>query len=279
MTEHTEKTESEGWQAHLNLRYATKGGRTILAENRHRGPLTVQRPLYPESEVCHTYLLHPPGGVVGGDSLYLDVEVEENSAALITTPGATKFYRCENKTAIQKQYLKIKGGSLEWFPQDTIIYPGSRARVITEVHLDSSARFIGWEATSLGLPSQQKWFTSGTFTSSFRLFRDKTPLFLDILRIEKKEDLHNQAGLRGFPVSGTFLATGVEREILPELRELLPVPDHVRLCNVTLMRDILVGRYLGSSTFEARSLFETLWNRLRPELMNRPPCPPRIWAT
>lgn len=273
------QNQQNGWRAHLHLRFKEKNGKTILSENRHFGPLTVQRPLYPEQDVCHTCLLHPPGGVVGGDSLNLDVFVEKNATALITTPGATKFYRSGGALAEQIQKLYINGGCLEWFPQDNIIFPGAKAKITTEIRLQGSGQFLGWEVTSLGLPSSGGTFSTGTLFSSINIFRNDRPIFLDSLRIAKESALHCSSGLRGFSVAATFLATDVNSEFLTELRAILPQPDKARIAGITLMDRLLVGRYLGNSTFEARQIFEKLWNRLRPALINRTSCPPRIWAT
>lgn len=274
-----EKQEQDGWQAHLLLRFAAKNNKTILREKQHQGPLTVQRPLYPENDVCHTYLLHPPGGVVGGDRLHLDIFVEKNGAALITTPGATKFYRSEGAIASQIQKLHVNSGCLEWFPQDNILFPGANAKITTEITLKGDSRFIGWEVLSLGLPATNTAFSPGSLFSSLKLFHEDKPLFLDSLRVTSATDLYSSSCLRGFSVAATFLATNVESDLLADLRELLPKPDETRIVAVTLMDRLLVGRYLGNSTFEARGIFEQLWSRLRPALINRSPCPPRIWAT
>lgn len=278
MNMHLQQDETAGWQAQLSLRFSDRHGRTILAENRHQGPLTVQRPLYPESQVCHTYILHPPGGVVGGDQLQLELGVEPGAAALITTPGATKFYRSGGRLALQEQQLQVHGGSLEWFPQDTIIHPGAKSVLSTTIELGQEARFMGWEVLCLGLPARQQPFDTGWIDSSLAIYRQGCPLLLDRLRISGPDELNSPVGMRGFPVSGTFIATNADKSMGEALRRLLPQnPDH--LTGLTLMGELLVVRYLGRSTFEARDVFTRLWSRLRPTLLNRQPCPPRIWAT
>jgi len=267
-----------GWEANLRLGYVRTAERTVLSDNQHCGPLRVQRPLYPEGGVCHTYILHPPGGVVGGDSLGLKLNVGEQAHALVTTPGATKFYRSGGRKACQRQQLEVENGILEWFPQDNIIFSGAQAEIGTEVELHGGARFIGWEIVSLGLPTKKERFLTGRLQSNFSLYRDGRPLFIDRLRLAGKSDLDGPAGLRGFPVTATFLATGVSREMVDELRLLLPGPEKC-LLGCTLMGELLVARYLGESTFEARELFQQLWGGLRPQLIGRTACPPRIWST
>jgi len=276
----TAPTDTNGWLARLDLTYEQRQGRTILAENSHCGPLRVQLPLYPEGdEVCQTCILHPPGGVVGGDELHIEVKTGPGAHALLTTPGATKFYRSAGREARQLQTLRVNGGVLEWFPQDNIVFPGADARIATDIYLDNKATFSGWEVLCLGLPTRGDCFTGGRLYSSIRLFRENRAIFVDRLRINREPDLKSPAGLRGYPVVATFLATGVEKELLEELRQLLPDRDPNFLAGLTLQHGLLVGRYLGQSTFHARTLMQKIWAHLRPAVIGRQACPPRIWST
>ena len=82
-----------GWQGSLALRYRSEDGRTRV-HDRHDGPLRVLKSLHPEGDrVCHSVLVHPPGGIVGGDTLAIELALEAGAHALVTTPGATRFYR------------------------------------------------------------------------------------------------------------------------------------------------------------------------------------------
>ncbi len=270
---------TDGWTARLELEYAARQERTALVRNRHHGPLVVQRPLYPENEVCHTCILHPPGGVVGGDRLEIDVLAGEGTSALLTTPGATKFYRSGGRTAVQDQHLSVdENAMLEWFPQDTIFFPGAEAILNTRIDLAPTARFMGWEILCLGLPVQQKRFSTGSLQTRLTLYRDSRPLLLERLRVAGEKDLERSTGLRGFPVTATFIATGGKEDMLPLLRELTP-PEEEALYGVTLVDRVLVARYLGHSTFAAHELFTRIWAVLRPKIAGRRACAPRIWAT
>src|SRR5688572_22366253 len=116
--------QAPGWQAELRLKFAVEAplSTTRLVERQHRGPLVIQRPFHPEGDPCHAYIVHPPGGVVGGDALRVDIEVSAGAHALITTPAATKFYRCDGRTSSQIQELRAAGATLEWLPQENIFY-------------------------------------------------------------------------------------------------------------------------------------------------------------
>ena len=88
------------WRGSLALDYRARDGRTIV-HDRHDGPLRVLRALHPEGGVCHSVLVHPPGGIVGGDALAIAITLASGAHALITTPGATRFYRSAGATATQ----------------------------------------------------------------------------------------------------------------------------------------------------------------------------------
>src|SRR5690606_4366820 len=159
-----------GWHAALALAFRHAGNRTVLAARRHEGPFCVQRPFYPGDGVCHTYLLHPPGGLAGGDRLVLDARVTQDAAALLTTPAATKLYRSDGEPSVVAQTLRAeRGASLEWLPLETMLCGGSRAQIETRVELERGARFIGWELTSLGRPLSQDTYATGALVQCTRI--------------------------------------------------------------------------------------------------------------
>ena len=173
------------WCAELQLGFKRDHARTVLAHRKHVGPLVVQRPFYPEGDVCHVYLVHPPGGIVGGDRLHLNVTVGANAHALITTPAATKFYRAApGKHALLRQELQVTGGTLEWLPQETILFREADASMATVARIDSRSRFFGWELTCYGRPASSELFNAGRARQHFELWIDDRPTLLDHLRID-----------------------------------------------------------------------------------------------
>lgn len=272
-------TSTRGWFASLELEFELRDSRTKLARNRHIGPLRVQRLLYPEKPVCHAYILHPPGGVVGGDRLNTRATVKTGAAALATTPGATKFYRSGGRKALQENIFHVEnGGNLEWFPQETIFYPGAEVRTTTRINLEKEAGFIGWDVLCIGLPACSQKFATGFLDASVEINREGRPLFTDRLRIMEPADLDRPAGMRGGSVCATFTAVGAEPEMLEPLRRKLELKPG-SLAGITLIEDLLVARYVGDSSSEAKKLFENLWTWLRPKLCGREACPPGIWST
>lgn len=268
-----------GWLAHLNLTISRKHDKSVISKSRQQGPLTVQSSLYPEGSLCHIYLLHPPAGIVGGDRLCLEVVVQEEGQTLITTPGATKFYRSNGKPALQQQYLKVASGcSLEWLPQETIYYPNTHARMETVVELEPGARFIGSEIHCLGLPARGESMEEGRASIRLQIRRNKKPLFLEGMMVTPEKRERDRAFLNNSPVFGSFYATGADRELLNTLREQLPELDN-GLWGVTLIEDLLIVRYVGEKTWQAQELFTAAWKVIRPAVLKMSAQLPRIWNT
>ena len=264
-----------GWEASLELGFEPRGARTVLKHRRQRGPLAVQRTFHPEGDICHLYLLHPPGGVAGGDRLCIDITLSPGSSALVTTPGATKFYNSIGPAAHQLQRFSVDAGCLEWLPQENIFFPDAAVELKTEIDLYGEASYIGWEFHCLGRPVIGERFDEGHVLFSTRLSRDGKPLLLERLDVDGSS-LSGKATLREQPVVATLVATGAGREVIDRVRE---VTSETAGTGVTLLGDVLVCRYLGDSTEQARKLFVSVWQAIRPMLIGKVAVQPRIWAT
>lgn len=268
------------WLARLQLHLAGREDKTVLSRREHLGPLVVQKPFYPEGEVCHVYLLHPPGGIVGGDELNLSVVVDNNGHALLTTPAAGKFYRSDGRTSLLTQQFEIDDSSvLEWLPQETILFSGCNARMSTRIDLGRAASFIGWEIMCLGRPASGEIFNHGNVRQYFEIWRDKVPLVIDRTKFcGGSELLDAKWGMQGFAATATLLATGANEELLKYVRENISVQQKLRL-STTLIEDVLIVRALADQAEIIRNQFIQIWQLIRPKLLVRQACKPRIWAT
>lgn len=247
----------------------------MLARAQHRGPLRVQRPFYPEGDaVAHIYVLHPPGGVVGGDRLALSIEVEPDAAAVITTPAAAKLYRSNRRLARVEVRARVAAGAcLEYVPQETIAFAGCHARTSVRVELEPGARFFGWEVIALGRPAAGEAFATGELTGRLELWRAGRPVAVERTHVEGGGELLSAPwGLRGHSVVGTMMCAGVTVDVASALTS-------GRASVSRLEPDVVVARYLGDDPFEARHCFEALRSAIRPSLLGLPAIEPRIWAT
>lgn len=270
-----------GWRAHLGLSFARQGERTVLARREHSGPLTVQRPFRPEGPAgaCHIYLLHPPGGVVGGDVLDVAIHAGPDSRVLITTPAANKLYRSAGPCAQLTQTLRLDpGAQLEWLPQPTIAFAGVHARVTTRVDLALGGQFIGWEILCLGRPDSGERY-AGRLGMALELWQDGAPLWLERARYDGTALLDAPFGLRGHCVSGTLLATPVTaEEVLGAVRAAMEAHPGV-LAGASTVDGVLALRVLGSQAEIVQRALTDAWAALRPAVLGRPALAPRIWAT
>lgn len=267
-----------GWRAGLTLGFERRLGETVLTTRRHQGPLVVQKPFYPEArDTCHVYIVHPPGGVAGGDQLEVDLRLAPGARALVTTPGAAKMYRSAGPTARLAQRFRLEAGAvLEWMPQETIVHSGAQAVMETEVELEEGAHFAGWEIVCLGLPASGKLFATGWFRQGMRVAVGGEPVFLDRCRFEGGGAMLDAPwGLGGNTVCGLFLATlGPDAEGMKT-----PAPGAQGRSCFGKADGLLVGRYIGPDPWEAKKAFIGAWARWRKSVLKTPPCPPRIWNT
>lgn len=270
---------SQGWRANLELRYARQGARTILASRRHSGPLLVQKALYPEPEVCHSVILHPPAGVAGGDVLQLDVDLAADTAVLLTTPGATKWYRARADSAEQSLRFRVGAhASLEWLPNENILFDGSIAKMDTEIRLAQDAMFCGWEVYCLGRLASGESFIRGAMRNSASVFYDERLVWHDRGNfIAGDRLLDSPIGLAGKRVFGTFIAVAAALPVnFLEATRAIPAPPGSA---ITQLPRVWLARYLGDSTEAARDYFRALWRIVRPSLLARDAVSPRIWST
>jgi urease accessory protein len=283
---HAEATPAKpaSWRGALTLRFEARNGRTVLAARQHEGPFCIQRPFFPGDGACHAYLLHPPGGLAGGDELALDAISASHARVLLTTPAATKFYRSDGAPSRQRQRLRIaSGAALEWLPQESILFGGSRAIIDTAIELERGARFVGWEQISLGRPLSGDHYATGTLEQRTHVSLDGAPLLIDTLRLRAGDrQLRAEWGLAGFGVCGALHVFPADARLLVPIREHLgavtPSRSELRAA-ATLLGELLVVRVLARSPERTRTLLEQLWALIRDPVLGHEPVAPRIWRT
>ena len=266
------------WNASLDLRYEAAAGRTVVAR-RHAGPLQVQKALYPEGDaVCHTIVVHPPGGIAGGDTLAIRARCEPPAHALLTTPGATRWYKADGLRATQSIGLDV-AGHLEWLPQEAIVFNHAQVCSTIEIALYGAASTIGWDVVALGRTAAGESFAQGEFAQTIRLKADDELLWSERTRIVGADPLlESPVGLAGNPVFGCLWAYGPlwSDTDLESLRDELPP----RAAVTRLAPRLLLARALGSSTGGVRDALQTLWRKARPRVFaGREAIAPRIWST
>ena len=272
-----------GWHGSLDLGFARGACMTRIVRRRHRGPLYVQQPFYPEGAPCHVCVLHPPGGMVAGDTLALALDVGPHAHALITTPAASKYYRSAGAQARVSQDFKVADGAvLEWLPQEAIVFETARVVSRYRVELADTAVFIGWDLVCLGRRAQGERFESGHFVQTWSIRRSQRLLWRERTEYLGGDVALSAAfGLKGYGVVATLVATVDRAPIaaaVPKLQELCRTRQGMQAA-VTVLDGVLVCRGLGDHTEVLRNFLIEAWHILRPVTVGRPACVPRIWQT
>ena len=268
------------WRASLSLGFADDGGTTRLVERRHSGPLRVQKPLYPEGgAVCHAIIVHPPGGVVGGDQLELSATVGEGARAFLTTPGAAKWYKANGKISRQRVRLHAAAGaSLEWLPQETIFFDDAHVELEQDITLAAGASYIGCDILCMGRSASGERFRSGRVVQRTRIRQGARLLWWEQGALTP-HGMASPLGMDGRTVCATLLVAGapLPAAVLAQLRSDAAAAGAG--FGATQMKGLLVVRHLGDDSEAAREIMLAAWRTVRPHLLGRAPFDPRSWRT
>lgn len=273
------------WHARLDLQYSAREGRTV-AHHLHTGPLRILQSLYPEGpQVCHNVLVHPPGGLVGGDTLELDVTAAAGSHGVITTPGATRFYRSEGELALQSTHLRLEADSrLEWLPQEALYYSGCRAENRLNMDLAPGAELLGWDVTALGLPNADQPFVQGSLHQHIEV--PGAWLERATIAAEDKRLLDSPVGMDGhrcmatlFLVSGSAADRARRERALDSARASIATHSLTATAGATSPHPrVIVVRVLSPVVEPAMELLRSIREVWRSEMWSVSASNPRIWS-
>lgn len=271
------------WHAQLDLDYRVEQQRSV-ARHCHTGPLRVLQSLYPEGDaICHNVLVHPPGGLVGGDTLDISVTASGNAHGLITTPGATRFYRSAGELAVQRTHITLADcARLEWLPLEAICYNHCLAANHLTVNLAPKAEFMGWDVTALGLPSASRPFEQGSFLQHIEVTLERGRIEATDARL-----MNSPPGLAGqrcmaslFFVAGTALDRNRRETGLELARDLIAAHPLCHTSGTTCPNpNVMVVRTLSPLVEPAVNLLRQVWLAWRTHFWQFNGTMPRIWAT
>ena len=183
---------------------------------RHVGPLRVQKALYPEGAgVCQAIVVHPPGGIVGGDSLAIEVDAgaARARAAHDARRGEVVPVRGTGRALRRPRCASRRGALVEWLPQETMLFDGARAAIRLRVELARGRALhrLGRDAAS-GAPRRASASRPGACAR-----RSSSSATARLLWCERavldggSRALQSGAILDGAPVFGTMIVAGARR--------------------------------------------------------------------
>ena len=272
-------------QAKLRLGFHADVGTTRLLDRWHCGPLRVQKALYPEgAAICHAIVVHPPGGVVGGDELAIDIKVANDAHAVITTPGAAKWY--ESNGTSSKQSVRINLGTnarMEWLPQEAIFFNAAQVQLSQAITLAKGARYLACDILCFGRSASGETFQTGRIAQHSTIHHDGKLIWFEQGALIGGSDFMTSAvGLNRHSVCATLIAVGatvpaLQIDALRQQANL--VVEGGASFGVTQLKGVIVARYLGDASETARTLMLLAWRHLRPAVMQREAIELRIWNT
>lgn len=280
------------WRAHLKLDYTQETGRTV-ARFKHDGPLRILQSLYPEGDaVCHNVLVHPPGGLVGGDTLSIQVSATGHSHGLITTPGATRFYKSDGEAARQETHITLRDEArLEWLPMETLCHSGCTGESRLKIELAQQSEFIGWDVIALGLPHAKAPFALGSFLQHIEV----PGVWLERGRIDAQDArlMQSSLGLAGnscmaslFFVAGSKIDRTRKQQALDLARACVDAHESGELGELDIRAgvtspngQVVIVRVLAPFVEPAMQLLKAVWAVWRSELWGLNVSTPRIWST
>lgn len=266
------------WPGNLELTYTNQNLATQISHAHATAPLKVQKPFYPEGKnICHTVILHTAGGMVGGDTLQQKIHLQPASNALITTASAGKIYRSNGQIA--QQFIDIKiddNASLEWLPQETIIFDGAEFRQHLRVDLGENSSWLGWEITRFGRSARGEKFLSGEWHSNWEIWRSGQPLWIDRSFLFGGTMIEGFQGLNDSAIVATLVYIGqpVSQNLVDKIRDFSLIGE---MGVTSTLGEGILCRYRGNSSTEVRQWFKQVWRILRREINNREIIIPRVW--
>ena len=277
------------WHAELHIAYQHTGGDSLRtrALSRHMGPYRVLKALYPEGpQVCHHTLLHPPSGLVGGDTLKLTLDVGEGSHAVLTTPGASRFYRSTGARAEQWVAAQVGAGArLEWLPQENIVGNGALALNSQRFELRDGAQMMGWDLLALGLIESNAPFVRGCYSQHLEL----PGLWLERAKIDACDALllNSPLGMGGYRAMATLwwasadrLGDEAARRAVDTARAVLSQGRQGLMAGVTQANPhVVVLRALGPHIEGLKTQLNAVRRAWRHSMWGLQGDDPRVWAT
>jgi urease accessory protein len=278
------------WDASLCLEFTKipQSSKTILSKRDHFGPLLIQKSLYPEGdEVCHAVILHPPAGIAGGDHLKIDIRTHPQAKAVVTTPGATKWYKSNGLLSSQQTKLSVaSGGHLDFLPQENIYFNASNAHNLIDIQLGEGASMIGWDIAQLGRTASGEIWSDAHLRNELQLSVNDRSFWVDSSILDSGDSLMGGSPKLGpYSVMGTmwFCGNQVSEELLEQVRDSLLWSDTLRVgatrINLPQKNGLIIVRAISSEVEYLKDCFIQMWLRYRLEVSGIPPLPLRLWKT
>lgn len=278
--------DSVGRRGSLAYEFEREGPRTVLTRSSCTSPWHHFPPSYLDDSGCvYTWLVNPSGGLVGGDRLSVEAQLHARSHVLLTSPSANRVYRSLAEPAAQEIRLSVgPDARLEWLPEVTIPFAGSRFRQSIHVDLAPGATVVLWDAIASGrVAKQERWaFASVENEICIRGLAPPSqavpvPLLVERYRLvpDERLELVGLAGSWDYVASLFIIGDAVGADVWKRLDTMLAVileerPGSVLGAVSTPAAPGLAVKLVARSAPDLTVTLESLWGAVRKELWDLP---------
>lgn len=260
--------------------FAWRDGASRLAELDQRSPLRVLFPRVDAGEPPLAAVTTVSGGLVGGDSLRVEIGVGPKASVLAFGQAAEKIYRSTGPSSTVDVALDVAAdGWLEWLPQESILFDGARLERRTTVDVDLAGRLMAGECLVFGRLARGEIMRRGLVRDRWEVRRGGRLVWADALRIEDDilGTLDAASGFGGARVCGTAIYVGPDAAALLDTAKALTEGLEGVRAGATCVGGILVARWLSCDPLSLRGAFGDFWMGLRAAAGGLPPRLPRLW--
>lgn len=279
----TSPSSTVGVHGVAELAFAADGGRTRLSTLYQRAPLRVLFPRVYGDTSPTAVLVTTSGGLVGGDTMDVTVAIHAGSSALVTAQAAEKVYRSTGDDCrIHVRLMVENGGWLEWLPQETILFEGSRLRRKTELNLGTGGQAMVGEILVFGRTASGENLTRGFVRDAWTVRRGGRLVWADALQLEGHlmDRLASPVCLNGAVAAATTVFAGNDAEArLDTARTLLSeFTDDRTLAGASVVGGLLIVRWLGYDSLALRTAYGAFWVAFRRHVRGSDEALPRVWC-
>ncbi len=257
-----------------------RGGATVLADLYQRSPAKAMFPRIDGKDCREVVFLNTAGGIAGGDRLHFALTASDGAIITATTQTAERVYRALREPGRVTTQIEARGGAtLEWLPQETIVFERGRLVRETVIHCDSTARVLAMDWLLLGRIASGETLLTAEIRDSWRVHRDGRLIWADSFRLEG--DIASQVArpslLAGCTALATILYAAADAEAhLDRARDdLAALPVRA---GATFINGLLICRLAAGLASDLRRAVTTFLRTFRAELGGFPPGLPKVWA-
>ncbi len=271
--------ESVGRRGALNYEFERQGSRTVLTRSSCSSPWHHFPPSYLDDDGCaYTWLVNPSGGLVGGDHVSVEARLNAGTHVLMTSLSANRVYRSLSEPAVQEVRLSVgPDARLEWVPEVTIPFAGSRFRQSIHVDLAPSATVVLWDAMASGrVAMRERWaFTSLENKIYIRTFLDGSVVERYCVVPGRLPESVGLAGSWDYVASLFVIGDAVDAEVWKGLEAAIAAilderPGLVLGGISTPAAPGLVVKLVARSAPDLTVTLEAMWAAVRKDLWNLP---------